>query len=121
VQQISEAVSSGIKKRWDATSVRLILPRTAIRNYRRDRTIGRRLLFPTTPAAQHDGRPHMMGRSSRFDCILNVEDANIPLPHVQRVATVHELFLPVQFEFVQSFDRVDVERLAGSGAWRKRE
>lgn len=37
------------------------------------------------------------------DRVLNIDDANIPLPHMQRVADVEKLFLPVQFEFVQSF------------------
>ncbi len=38
-----------------------------------------------------------------FDAVLNIHNANIPLPHMQRVADVQELFLPAQFEFVQSF------------------
>src|SRR5688572_11523129 len=36
------------------------------------------------------------------DSVLNIDDANIPLPHMQRVADVQELFLPMQSEFVQS-------------------
>src|SRR5206468_3100238 len=38
-----------------------------------------------------------------FDIVLNIDNANIPLPHMQRVADIKELFLPVQFEFMQSF------------------
>jgi hypothetical protein len=49
------------------------------------------------PATQADG--HVVV----FNAVLNVEDANIPLPLVQGVADVEELFLPVQFEFVQGF------------------
>src|ERR1019366_8380394 len=35
--------------------------------------------------------------------LLNVEDLNVPLPHMQSVANVEELFLPVQSELVQGF------------------
>ena len=37
-----------------------------------------------------------------FYRVLNIDDADIPLPQMQRVADVEELFLPVQFEFMQS-------------------
>ena len=39
---------------------------------------------------------HMVG----FSTVLNIQDSNIPLPHMQRVADVEELFPPVQLEFV---------------------
>jgi hypothetical protein len=35
--------------------------------------------------------------------LLNIQDLNIPLPHMQRVADIEKLFLPVQSEFVQGF------------------
>jgi hypothetical protein len=46
---------------------------------------------------------HTERNIAAFDSVLNIDDANIPLPHMQRVADVEELFLPMQFEFVQSF------------------
>jgi CheY-like chemotaxis protein len=38
-----------------------------------------------------------------FSSFLNVQDSNIPLPQMQGVADVKELFLSAQFEFVQGF------------------
>ena len=38
-----------------------------------------------------------------FDPLLNIQDANVPLPHMQRVEDVEELLLPVQLELVQRF------------------
>src|SRR5208283_2859680 len=38
-----------------------------------------------------------------FDPVLNIQDANVPLPHMQGVANVEEFFLPVQLELVQYF------------------
>src|SRR5208283_1377557 len=38
-----------------------------------------------------------------FDPVLNIQDANVPLPHMQGVANVEEFFLPVQLELVQCF------------------
>ena len=34
---------------------------------------------------------------------LNIQDANVPLPYMQGIADVEELFLPVQLELVQCF------------------
>jgi hypothetical protein len=36
-----------------------------------------------------------------FHSLLNVEDADLPLPQVQRVANIQELLLPVKLELVQ--------------------
>src|SRR5260221_1551795 len=38
-----------------------------------------------------------------FSSFLNVQDSNIPLPQIQGVSDVKELFLSAQFEFVQAF------------------
>src|SRR5271165_683177 len=38
-----------------------------------------------------------------FDPLLNIQDANVPLPHMQGVADVEEPFLPVQLKLVQCF------------------
>ena len=38
-----------------------------------------------------------------FQALLNIDDSNIPLPHVQGVTDVEELFLPVKLEFMQGF------------------
>jgi hypothetical protein len=35
-----------------------------------------------------------------FDPILNIQDPNVPLPHVQGVADVEELLLPVELKLV---------------------
>src|ERR1700674_3088677 len=35
--------------------------------------------------------------------LLNIQDANVPLPHIQGVADVEELFLSVQLGLVQCF------------------
>jgi hypothetical protein len=37
----------------------------------------------------------------RLCLLLNVEDLNLPLPHMEGVADVEELFLPVQSELMQ--------------------
>src|SRR5882757_11213776 len=49
-------------------------------------------------AAAHTDR-----RVVAFDPVLNIQDAKVPLPHMQGVADVEELFLPVQLELVQCF------------------
>ena len=55
-------------------------------------------------AAKFRGRrsatAHAERRMVAFDAILNIQDTNVPLPHMQGVADVEELFLPVQLEFV---------------------
>src|SRR5271165_3511312 len=38
-----------------------------------------------------------------FDPLLNIQDANVPLPHMLGVADVEELFLPVQLKLVRCF------------------
>ncbi len=38
-----------------------------------------------------------------FHSLLNVQNANIPLPQVQRVADVQELFLAMKLELVRGF------------------
>jgi hypothetical protein len=35
-----------------------------------------------------------------FDTVLNIQDANVPPPHMQGVADAEELSLPVQLELV---------------------
>src|SRR6202011_1560951 len=63
---------------------------------------GSRLDLRNTP-----GRSAAAARTDRrmvaFDPVLNIQDANVPLPHMQGVADVEELFLPVQLELVQCF------------------
>src|ERR1700736_716154 len=46
---------------------------------------------------------HADRRVVAFDPVLNIQDANVPLPHIQGVADVEELFLSVQLELVQRF------------------
>ena len=46
-------------------------------------------------AAAHTDR-----RVVAFDRVLNIQDANVPLPHMQGVADVKELLLPVQSELI---------------------
>src|SRR6202521_2062083 len=46
---------------------------------------------------------HADRRVVAFDPVLNIQDPNVPLPHIQGVADVEELFLSVQLELVQCF------------------
>src|SRR5271165_5391553 len=46
---------------------------------------------------------HTDRRVAAFDPLLNIQDANVPLPHVQGVADAEELLLPVQLELVKRF------------------
>jgi hypothetical protein len=47
-------------------------------------------------AAAIQAKGHMLA----FSTVLNIQDSNILLPHMQGIADVEELFLQVQLEFV---------------------
>ena len=55
-----------------------------------NRSANRKIRGSSTAAANTEGK--IVG----FDSILDIDDANIPLSHMQRVADVEELFLPMQ-------------------------
>jgi hypothetical protein len=63
-------------------------PRTLSSN-----TFGVKLISPE--AAMNSG-----GADCERDGPGRIEDSNVPFPHMQGVANVEELFLPVQLEFV---------------------
>jgi hypothetical protein len=55
-----------------------------------------------TPEAQRRGLPQI-GAQSPSTPVLNIQDPNVPLPHIKGVADVEELFLSVQLELLQWF------------------
>ena len=61
--------------------------------------------YPVGPL-QHSGgtaATQANGIGLTFHRLLNVENADLPLPQVQGVADIKELFLPVRLELVQCF------------------
>src|SRR5271169_6366726 len=81
----------------------------------RDRTLRRPLVAASAldgsrldprkiPGAQRLGRLNTPARG-RLRPLLNIQDPNVPLPHVQGIANVEELLLAVQLELVQCFRR----------------
>ncbi len=64
--------------------------------------VGQRIVCRTSAKLRGRGTlsAYTDGRMVAFDAVLNIEDAYVPLPHLQCVADVEKLFLPVQPELM---------------------